>query len=309
MKIVVLETALEQTGGELFMTWNDFYENYMEWAESTVSSRISSLKEMGPTDEIIEVATEFSDPLSSRIIRKAVSLGKVFTPQNVVDLYGAVPDALLEELITRYMDTGKPIKYDSIIDLDGILSQKMMERIVRYDVDNGVVFTPEQIIEMDGIVSSGVLTYALKKWNKPLTASQLEYLDGVVDIDQLSRKLTKQATADLQEEYDYNDSYDYADTSGKKPGLLDKLGVFFMVDGAEKYAKKRRERKQSERDSSYHLFGNTPAKYHIGDYVRVRSRRKSGTIVDMTNKRYDIRLDDGTYLRAVSETDIERSLF
>ena len=27
MKIVVLETALEQTGGELFMTWNDFY-NY-----------------------------------------------------------------------------------------------------------------------------------------------------------------------------------------------------------------------------------------------------------------------------------------
>ena len=56
-------------------------------------------------------------------------MGKVFTPQNVVDLYGAVPDALLEELITRYMDTGKPIKYDSIIDLDGILSQKMMERI------------------------------------------------------------------------------------------------------------------------------------------------------------------------------------
>ena len=86
MKIVVLETALELTGGELFMTWNDFYENYMEWAESTVSSRISSLKEMGPTDEIIEVATEFTDPLSSRIIRKAVSLGKVFTPQNVVDL-------------------------------------------------------------------------------------------------------------------------------------------------------------------------------------------------------------------------------
>lgn len=295
----------------LVMTWEDFYENYTEWAESTVSSRVSSLKDMGPTNEIVEVASEVSDPVSSRIIRKALSIGKVFTPQDVAELYGVVPEALLDELITKYMNTGKLIKYDAIIDLDGVLSPEMLDRIVRYDVDNGTVFTPDQIVEMDGIVSSQVLTYAIKKWNKPLTSSQYEDLDGVVDLNQLSHKLTKHAKTALEdeEEVEYDDSYDYADTSGKKPGLLDKLGVFFLVDGAEKYAKKRRERKQSERDSSYHLLGGTPPKYHIGDYVRVRSRRKSGTIVDMTNKRYDIRLDDGTYLRAVSETDIERSLF
>jgi len=36
------------------MLWSDFYDNYSEWAESTIRSRISSLNEIGDGDEVVE---------------------------------------------------------------------------------------------------------------------------------------------------------------------------------------------------------------------------------------------------------------
>jgi len=36
------------------MLWADFYYNYSEWAESTIRSRISSLKEIGNQTPCIE---------------------------------------------------------------------------------------------------------------------------------------------------------------------------------------------------------------------------------------------------------------
>ena len=294
-----------------FMTWDDFYDRFGEWSDSTLASRISSLKEMGPSSEIAEVAGCLNPQYAEKLIQKAVSLGKIFTPEDLMEINGVVQKATLDSLAELYMTTKKTMEPDDIIELSYMLSSKMIDKVVRYNADMGLEFTADLVIELEGNVSTDVLLYALNKRKTPLSSEDLEELEGVIDISQLSRKLRKHMKDRSEDEYDDedDDSYDYGDTSGRKPGLLDKLGVFFLVSETDKYAKKRREKRQNERGSSFHVFGNSPAKYHIGEYGRVRSRRLSGTILERSNSGYSIKLDDGTFLTSVRESDIERSLF
>ena len=38
------------------MMWEDFYDNYTEWSEATIRSRIYALEDMGSGDEVVDVA-------------------------------------------------------------------------------------------------------------------------------------------------------------------------------------------------------------------------------------------------------------
>ena len=54
------------------MTWDEYYMNFYEWAESTQISRLSSLTDFGPSDEIVEVVQNFYDEkVATRLVRKA----------------------------------------------------------------------------------------------------------------------------------------------------------------------------------------------------------------------------------------------
>ena len=81
------------------MRWSDFYENYTEWADSTVRSRISSWEDIGTGAEVAEVAIDlFEDKLKAQLIRKAIRLKAHFTHDDFVELYGELPDEVYQEL-------------------------------------------------------------------------------------------------------------------------------------------------------------------------------------------------------------------
>ena len=42
------------------MLWSEFYDKYIDWSESTINSKISSLEDIGPGDEVLEVLYELS---------------------------------------------------------------------------------------------------------------------------------------------------------------------------------------------------------------------------------------------------------
>lgn len=55
------------------MTWEDFYEKFYEWSESTQISRISNLTDFGSSSEVFDIALEFSDPkITTRFLKKAI---------------------------------------------------------------------------------------------------------------------------------------------------------------------------------------------------------------------------------------------
>jgi hypothetical protein len=78
----------------IIMTWDEYYDKFYDWANSTQISRISQLTSFGSADELCEVAIELIDEkAATRLIKKAVAAGVVFNADQIVDL----TDALNEE--------------------------------------------------------------------------------------------------------------------------------------------------------------------------------------------------------------------
>ena len=290
------------------MTWNDFYENYDNWSDSTQLSRISSLKDMGSSEEVADCVNYISANVAEKLVRKALSMGTVFTPNDIYEMNGQISEKLGKEVLERYMMTGKPISVTEILNLEGLVPDECNDQIVLYDMKLGYRFTPKQIIELEGYASEKVLTEALKKSNTKVSKNELENLEGVVDDTVLRNIDRKQGTHVFDEEDEWDeedDSYDYADTSGKKPGLLGYLGAFFAASEIDHRMRKRRE---SSRDD-YPSWGSRRRKYNIGDRVNVRryGSHESGTIADLDRDGgYSVDLDDGLYLQGVRESDIEK---
>lgn len=83
------------------MDWYDFYDGYTEWAESTLRTRISSLKDMGTGEEIVEVLIDLpAEKLKVQLLRKAIAQKVQFTHEDFENLDGELPEELYRELAT-----------------------------------------------------------------------------------------------------------------------------------------------------------------------------------------------------------------
>ena len=81
------------------MQWCDFYGNFWDWSDSTRRTRISSLEDMGPGEEIVDVALEIEDEkVKAQLIRKAMKLGTRFSHDDYANLYGELPDDVYAQL-------------------------------------------------------------------------------------------------------------------------------------------------------------------------------------------------------------------
>lgn len=84
------------------MDWETFYDRWEDWAESTLIARISSLKSVGPSDEVTEVACfSLSFDASYKLITKAIKLGTVFSFDDIIEL-----DECDGELAEAVLDSG-----------------------------------------------------------------------------------------------------------------------------------------------------------------------------------------------------------
>lgn len=64
------------------MIWEEYYENYYDWAESTAIKKLSSVDMLGNTDEVTEIICDLfpsHKDICNRIARKAISQKLVFT--------------------------------------------------------------------------------------------------------------------------------------------------------------------------------------------------------------------------------------
>lgn len=81
------------------MTWDDFYDRYCDWSESTLKTRISSLEDIGAGEDVVDVILNLPDDKSkAQLVRKAMKLGVVFTQDDYMNLDGEFSDELYTEV-------------------------------------------------------------------------------------------------------------------------------------------------------------------------------------------------------------------
>lgn len=82
------------------MKWEDYYERFWNWAESTQISRISSLTDFTSSAEVAEIANEFFDEkISTRLVKRAMQNGIRFTPAEIIELGGCLTEEVFNEAI------------------------------------------------------------------------------------------------------------------------------------------------------------------------------------------------------------------
>ncbi len=110
------------------MEWEDFYDRFFEWADSTKASRISKLNHFGQSEEVLEVALELPDERTcSRFIGKALDHGVLFTADEVEELIDLVDKACLTRLVATARTSFKPYQVETLEDyLDEVPEHKQL---------------------------------------------------------------------------------------------------------------------------------------------------------------------------------------
>lgn len=109
------------------MDWDDFYDRFYEWADSTKVSRISSLNSLGDEDAICEIAGEYAylgNKECTKFLKKVISLGAKFSVQNIMELIYGVEPSFIWELVQR---NSTPYSPDHLDELYTYLSEEQLK--------------------------------------------------------------------------------------------------------------------------------------------------------------------------------------
>ena len=120
------------------MTWEEFYERYDAWADSTLRKRVSSLKDFknATAEQIIEVASVLPDEKdASRFVRKAITSGVRLSAEDVLELLDWVTEDLWLELA---MESSTRFTKEQLEELELYLSEEDIDKVAKYfGIQNG----------------------------------------------------------------------------------------------------------------------------------------------------------------------------
>lgn len=129
------------------MTWEEFYDSYLGWSDSTVSSRLSQISDIQNADvaEIVDCCQCIDEPLAGRLLRKAMRAQITFTVAQVAELAIFISD---EELLnTIAAEVSGPCTQNDLEELNngGIRDDVITDIARRYnlqDPNEGAIWQP-----------------------------------------------------------------------------------------------------------------------------------------------------------------------
>lgn len=82
-------------------SWDEYYEKFYDWAESTQIRNLSGLTNLGPASEVAEIIIELQSNVSAanRLLRKAVAEKLVFSADDLVEMLCNNDEALATEAV------------------------------------------------------------------------------------------------------------------------------------------------------------------------------------------------------------------
>ena len=128
------------------MKWEDYYDRFHDWAESTQISRISALTDFTSSAEVVEIANEFFDEkYSTRLVKRAMQNGIRFMPAEIIELGGCVTEEVFNEAIRTRRGQFTTEQYE---ELEGLcFDEALLESVakaggIKRDIDD-LPFEPQ----------------------------------------------------------------------------------------------------------------------------------------------------------------------
>lgn len=113
------------------MTWEEFYDNYYDWAECTAIKKLSSVDKLGNSDEVAEIISDLffhHKDICNRIARKAIDQKLVFTWNNLQDTEGCIDDDLQKQLL---MQSYSAFSKEDLEDMEGLYDEEVIDNLYR----------------------------------------------------------------------------------------------------------------------------------------------------------------------------------
>jgi hypothetical protein len=168
------------------MTWEQFYDGYLGWSDSTVSSRLSQISDIQNADavEIVDCCQCIDEPLAGRLLRKAEKAQLSFTVAQVAELAIFISD---EELLnTIAAEVSGPCTQNDLEELNngGIRDDVITDIARRYnlqDPNEGAIWQPGVLQKQidDLAESAGQLADNLNRINKNLEKQKRKKKSGL----------------------------------------------------------------------------------------------------------------------------------
>ena len=113
------------------MTWEEYYDKFYDWAESTQIKKLSSVDTLGKAEEVAEIMLEFAlhhEEIVNRIAKKAIDQKLVFTAENIMDLTGNMDPELQAQLAYQ---SAMAITAEDLISLEGFLDEDVLVKLYK----------------------------------------------------------------------------------------------------------------------------------------------------------------------------------
>ena len=156
-------------------TWDEYYEKFYDWAESTRVKNLTYLESVGDGDEVVEVLIELegNKNAATRLLRKAVEEKIVFTGDALANLFLWDFD---EKLVTEAMG------------------------------NSAANFTTEDIEALYASVDEEILLEICNKWKIPVPEELREFDEDIFEEtfeETFEEKPRKWSRTELLDSYDY----------------------------------------------------------------------------------------------------------
>lgn len=131
------------------MTWEEFYDKFYEWADSTQVSRISQLTMFGSHEQVAEIVQMYCDEkAASRLAKKAIAAGVRFTPAEIVEMQGSVTKNCMNQLVTTALgDFTQEQVEELVFSMDDDIYADLEKRYCHYgddEIDESIEVEPKQ---------------------------------------------------------------------------------------------------------------------------------------------------------------------
>jgi len=118
------------------MKWDEFYEKFYDWSESTQINRMSSLTDFGPSSEVFDIALEFAEPkITTRFLKKAINAGVRFTGDEIVNMIDNVAEEFIPTLV---VSNSVPYTRDDLDYISSYISDELLKTI---ECASGIEYT------------------------------------------------------------------------------------------------------------------------------------------------------------------------